>query len=79
MKKINNLYLIIMIAGATIMGSCKKSYLEQTPNDSLTPEQALKDESGLTSAVNGAYAGLEHRVYGGFIWKRFSYIRRPDG
>ncbi len=58
MKKINNLYLIIMIAGATIIGGCKKSFLEQTPNDSLTPEQALKDESGLTNAVNGAYSAL---------------------
>lgn len=58
MKKINNLYLIIVIAGATIMGSCKKNYLQQNPNDSLTPEQALKDESGLISAVNGAYSDL---------------------
>jgi len=58
MKKTNNLYFILLLTGSLIMGSCKKSYLVQNPNDSLTPDQALSSESGLTSAVNGAYAGL---------------------
>lgn len=58
MKRINNLYFLVAIAVGLTLGGCKKSYLDQTPNDSLTPEQALSDESGLTSAVNGAYSAL---------------------
>jgi hypothetical protein len=57
MKKINKLYIIIA-ATFFIAVSCKKSYLEQTPFDSLTPDQALSSESALVNAVNGAYAGL---------------------
>jgi len=58
MKRINNIYFIIFLAGALVLGSCKKSFLEQTPKDSLTPDQALSSESGLKSAVNGAYSAL---------------------
>ena len=57
MKKINKLYIIIATT-FFIAVSCKKSYLEQTPFDSLTPDQALSSESALVNAVNGAYAGL---------------------
>jgi len=48
----------MLLAGALIIGGCKKSFLVQTPKDSLTPDQALNDESGLTNAVNGAYSAL---------------------
>jgi starch-binding outer membrane protein, SusD/RagB family len=58
MKKINNIYFILLLAGSLMMGSCKKSYLEQTPKDSLTPEQALSSEDALTNAVSGAYSAL---------------------
>ena len=57
MKKTNKLY-IIFIAVSLMAVSCKKSYLELTPKDSLTPEQALNSESGLTNAVNGTYSAL---------------------
>src|ERR1700750_3424777 len=57
MKKINNLYIIFIVV--CMMGvSCKKSYLEQTPKDSLTPDQALSTEDALVNAVNGAYSAL---------------------
>lgn len=58
MKRINSIYYITLLTAALVMGGCKKSFLEKTPNDSLTPEQALKDEGSLTSAVNGAYSDL---------------------
>lgn len=58
MKRTNKIYYITILAAALLMGSCKKSYLEKTPFDSLTPEQALKDEGSLVSAVNGAYSAL---------------------
>lgn len=58
MKKYRNKYLLILLAVSLMAGGCKKSFLEQTPNDSLTPEQALSSEAGLVNAVNGAYANL---------------------
>lgn len=58
MKKINSIFYITLLAAGIVMGGCKKTYLDQTPKDSLTPEQALSDESGLTSAVNGSYSDL---------------------
>jgi len=58
MKRINKIYYLTTLAIALVIGSCKKSFLERTPFDSLTPEQALKDEGSLVSAVNGAYAAL---------------------
>ena len=58
MRKINNRYFITLLLGSLLIGGCKKSYLVKTPLDSLTPQQALSSESGLTGAVNGAYANL---------------------
>lgn len=58
MQKVHNLYFITLLVGSLIIGGCKKSYLEKTPLDSLTPQQALSSESGLIGAVNGAYANL---------------------
>lgn len=57
MKKIN-IPLIIVLATSFLVVSCKKTFIERTPFDSLTPDQALKDDQGLSSAVNGAYANL---------------------
>ena len=58
MKKINNIYFIAFLAASLIIEGCKKSYLEQTPFDSLTPDQALASEAVLADDVNGAYAAL---------------------
>lgn len=49
-----------MVAGmllATATG-CKKDFLDLRPFTSLTPEDALKTESDLRVAMNGAYQGL---------------------
>lgn len=58
MKRLNILYYITLFATALLMGSCKKTFLEKTPFDSLTPDQALANEGALVSAVNGAYSAL---------------------
>ncbi|HEY2721768.1 MAG TPA: RagB/SusD family nutrient uptake outer membrane protein [Chitinophagaceae bacterium] len=58
MKQTNKIYYLILIAASLSVISCKKSYLEQKPFDSLTPDQALSSASGLTNAVNGAYSDL---------------------
>lgn len=44
---------------ASLMASgCKKSFLEQTPADALTPGQALSNVGSLKNALNGVYANL---------------------
>ena len=43
---------------ATVMSSCKKSFLQLNPPTSLTPSQALATEADLLVALRGAYAGL---------------------
>lgn len=58
MKKISKIYYITFLTALMILGSCKKSYLEQSPFDSLTPEQALGSEAVLADNVNGAYSAL---------------------
>lgn len=58
MKRINNIYFLTLLVGSIIIGGCKKRFLEQTPFDSLPPDQALSTESSLTSGVNGAYSAL---------------------
>src|SRR5215472_15239510 len=58
MKKTNNIYFILLLAGSLAMGSCKKSFLEQKPADTLSPDQALSNETVLVDNLNGAYAGL---------------------
>jgi hypothetical protein len=58
MQKVNKLYFIALLAGSLMIGGCKKSYLTQTPHDSLLPGEALNSESALVNAVTGAYSGL---------------------
>lgn len=47
------------------ISSCKKDYLEQTPPTLLLPAVALSDESGLATALNGAYVGLRNTEHYG--------------
>lgn len=51
---------LIVITNITTLSSCKKSYLVQTPPTSLTPATALANESDLSTALLGAYAGLRN-------------------
>ena len=58
MKKSINKFYLSFLSASLVLGGCKKSFLEQTPADSLTPQQALSDASGLQNALNGAYSAL---------------------
>lgn len=58
MKKLNiKVGLFVLLASLAVSG-CKKSFLEQTPADSLTPDQALSTVNRLKNALNGAYSDL---------------------
>src|SRR5262245_26147654 len=56
MIKFSKYKLILLIVGASLLGSCKKEFLELDPPTSLTPDQALGTEADLLVALRGAYA-----------------------
>ncbi len=58
MKQTKNKIFITIASASIVLAGCSKSFLEKSPSDSLTPQQALGTESGLQSAVNGVYAQL---------------------
>src|SRR5436305_8157950 len=58
MKKQNHIYIAAVIALATL-GSCKKDFLTQTPEASLTGQSFYKTEADIRNAVNGAYSPLQ--------------------
>jgi hypothetical protein len=58
MKRIINKLSITVFSLALILGSCKKSFLEKAPADSLLSGDALGTVNGLKDALNGAYAEL---------------------
>lgn len=51
-------YSIVAVLGLSLLGACKKSFLELNPPTSLTPGQALATEADLQVALRGAYAGF---------------------
>jgi len=53
---INKIALALVLAGS--LTACKKDFLERSPFDSLTPDQALASEDALATALNGAYSRL---------------------
>lgn len=57
--------LTLVAAIVIFTASCKKDYLALTPPTSLTPESALANESDLSTALLGAYAGLRNVDFSG--------------
>ena len=55
MKRILNKFSIATLSLALVLGSCKKSYLEKAPSDSISSDQALSTVAGLNDALNGTY------------------------
>ena len=53
MKKINIVYLFIMVATATV--SCKKDYLETAPTDQVTEQTILNTTGNAMIALNGIH------------------------
>ncbi|MDQ6763208.1 MAG: RagB/SusD family nutrient uptake outer membrane protein, partial [Bacteroidota bacterium] len=57
-KILNKLNIFPALLIIMILGSCSKDFLKRVPADSLPSNVALNSESGLESALNGAYSDL---------------------
>jgi len=55
----------LTLLSLSMFTSCKKSFIEVTPPTSVTPAQALSNESGMATALLGAYSGLRNVDYYG--------------
>jgi hypothetical protein len=58
MKNIKKITLIAGIISASLMGSCKKEFLELEPYTQIPGSEAASTVANMTSALNGAYYGL---------------------
>jgi len=58
MKRIINKFSITAFSVLLLAVSCKKSYLEKVPSDSLSSDQALSTVAGLQDALKGAYSAM---------------------
>jgi starch-binding outer membrane protein, SusD/RagB family len=47
-----------LLLGSSLLGACKKQFLELTPYSQVPLNQAIVDENSMQTAVNGMYAGL---------------------
>ncbi len=62
-KKLNKMKQLkygsfIAFAFAVLLSSCSKSFLDQSPNISLTVDNAITSEKGMTEAVAGMYRSM---------------------
>ncbi len=57
--------ILLFVAGLFSLGSCKQSFLDLKPYDSLPVQDALKTETDLSTALNGMYSTLRNaNLYG---------------
>jgi hypothetical protein len=66
-----NILLILLLAGAVMFSSCKKTLLDQDNPNTLTLEQFWKTESDAQKGVNAIY----HMFYQPGNWARWIYFR----
>jgi len=50
---------LLLLAALFLVSSCSKNFLQSSPSDSTSPGQALSTESGMQTALQGAYSGLK--------------------
>lgn len=62
--KIKNLVYYIL-AGASVMASCKKSFLDEKPSNAVTVTDAIKTSNDLADAVNGMYNAMKQTTFFG--------------
>jgi hypothetical protein len=58
-KMKNQKFIYILMMGATIMASCKKSFLDEVPPSAVTVTESIKTENDLADAVNGMYNSMK--------------------
>lgn len=57
-----NKYICVLIAGATVLASCKKEFLVENPPNAVPIAAAIVTENDMTDAVNGMYATMRSNV-----------------
>ena len=69
-KRILKSYSFFALAAviALTLGSCSKSFVNKTPNDGISPTEALNSPAVLQSALNGAYAEIRNVSQYGRDW-----------
>lgn len=63
MKIKQSIYLLL--AAATVLGSCKKEFLDEKPPTAVPVTDAIKTENDLADAVNGMYAAMRATTFYG--------------
>lgn len=58
MKNINKITLIAGVLSATLLGSCKKSFLDLKPYTDIPAGDAVNTPANMSSALNGTYNGM---------------------
>lgn len=53
-----NKFIYVLIAGAVVSTSCKKSFLDQKPPAAVNIGEAIKTESDMSDAVNGMFSAM---------------------
>ena len=75
MKKL----LILIIASAMVVSSCKKTLLDTTPDDRYIQSTFWKTEQAATAALTGAYQALTYSgLYGGDATPLFEETATPN-
>lgn len=56
--KLKNIIQVTGMASVLVFSSCSKSFLDQTPNNSVALPVAIKNDADMNAAMNGVYASL---------------------
>lgn len=66
--KVNQMALLALVFSSSVLVSCKKDFLDQTPNNAITDENYYRTEADAVKAVNAAYTPAMG-LYNGGGWQ----------
>lgn len=61
MKRISLIYIVLFVI---VLASCKKSYLDQLPNDQISEKEVFTNINNTEAFVNNIYNSLPNFIYG---------------
>ena len=75
MKKINILSLVLLLL---LSGSCKESFLEETPSAFLSTGNAFRTASDFNASINNLYGSVRAEFFSRSDWQPMHYLYRTD-
>ncbi len=57
-----NKFILVLLAGALVIASCKKSFLDEEPPTAVTVQNSIESTSAMADAVNGMYNAMKSYV-----------------